>query len=238
LASNEEKFQAKTNDFESIQAKLVTAEKEIHDTTQMLITAENVLHNTTQTLVTAEKLIHDTTQKHAEEMDAFKTAVARDNLLWCEEFVQLNQTHRDTDGNDDEWMMMMRGKRSNCWILRHSGRSHLTCDSLIDNNADHRVEYCISVKDIDSDTYLSYIHMTSRCTIGIVNTILSNADYVTHFTVLSIPPTGMWTSRPFRTIAEAVNSNAPGLNVDRRLSRADGKQLPAIFGKFVRLESQ
>jgi hypothetical protein len=85
----------------------------------MLITAENVLHNTTQTLVTAEKLIHDTTQKHAQEMDAFKTAVARDNLLWCEEFVELNQTHRDTDGNDDEWRMMMRKKRMIIKYLRY-----------------------------------------------------------------------------------------------------------------------
>ena len=227
LASKEEMFQA----------KLVTAEKEIHNTTQMLVAADNVLHDTTQTLVNAEKKIRDTAHDHAEQMELYKTTSEQEIAALRAEVVLLKQSGvDDTDENDDEWRTLMLHKQSKIWMVRHAGSSHLTCASLINRKVDRRVEYCISVKDNDSDSYLTYLQVTSRCTIGFINGILTNADYVTYFTILSIPPTGMWTSRHFRVIAAAVNSNAPGLTVDSRVTWNEGSKLPALLGKFVRRE--
>ncbi len=225
MASKEEKLQAKTNDFESIQAKLVTTEKEIHDTTQMLITAENVLHNTTQTLVTAEKLIHDTTQKHVEEMDAFKTTAERDIAALREKLARLTNLYE----NREMWEMVVSHAQSHDWIIRHVGSSPLTCESL-----QNRAKFCISVKEGDNAVYLTYVYLNTRSRANVLTDLLTRADCVTRFNVIRIPHHGMRHSRHFTKIAEAVKSNAPCLKIDV-LPTAE-KQLPDLIEDYLSID--
>lgn len=107
-----------------------------------------------------------------------------------------------------------------CWLIRHTGTTHLTCNTLNVLRTSPAADECISVRDDDTGVYTSYVHFDIKIRGCVLGRLLSNAAGIIDSRIAKFTGEKIQSTYHFWDIAAGIHFNHRGLKVDRSRSLA------------------